>query len=92
KVLSASGGDFSRVQAYLEGHSGAETLLNVPIVAVPTTSGTGSEVTCWATVWDTDAKKKYSLARPNLYPEHAILDPELTLGIPRALTLSTGLD
>ncbi|WP_163208736.1 iron-containing alcohol dehydrogenase, partial [Citrobacter freundii] len=37
KVLSASGGDFSRVQAYLEGHSGAETLLNVPIVAVPTT-------------------------------------------------------
>lgn len=92
KVLSASGGDFSRVQAYLEGRSGAETLLNVPIIAVPTTSGTGSEVTCWATVWDTEAKKKYSLARPNLYPEHAILDPELTLRIPRALTLSTGLD
>lgn len=92
KVLSASGDDFSRVQAYLEGRSGAETLLNVPIIAVPTTSGTGSEVTCWATVWDTEAKRKYSLARPNLYPEHAILDPELTLGIPRALTLSTGLD
>lgn len=92
KVLASSGGDFARVQAYLEGRGGAETLLDLPIIAVPTTSGTGSEVTCWATVWDTEAKKKYSLARPNLYPEHAILDPELTLRVPRALTLSTGLD
>lgn len=92
KVLAASGGDFARVQAYLEGRSGPETLLGIPIIAVPTTSGTGSEVTSWATVWDTDAKKKYSLNRPNLYPRHAILDPELTLRVPRALTLSTGLD
>lgn len=92
KVLAAGGKDFARVQAYLQGEAGADTLLNLPIIAVPTTSGTGSEVTCWATVWDTDAKKKYSLAHENFYPEHAILDPELTLGIPRALTLSTGLD
>ncbi|SFH48741.1 MULTISPECIES: iron-containing alcohol dehydrogenase PsrA [unclassified Ensifer] len=92
KVLAASGKDFARVQAYLQGRAGDDSLLNLPIIAVPTTSGTGSEVTCWATVWDTDAKKKYSLAHESLYPEQAILDPELTLGIPRALTLSTGLD
>ncbi|WP_026363102.1 iron-containing alcohol dehydrogenase PsrA [Methylopila sp. M107] len=92
KVLAATGSDFSRVQAYLEGRAGPETLSSTPIIAVPTTSGTGSEVTCWATVWDTEAKKKYSLARPNLYPECAILDPALTVGVPKSLTLSTGLD
>ena len=92
KVLAASGADFSRVQAFLEGRAGPETLLRLPIIAIPTTAGTGSEVTSWATVWDTDAKKKYSLARPELYPEHAILDPSLTLRVPRALTMSTALD
>ncbi|KQO61169.1 alcohol dehydrogenase [Methylobacterium sp. Leaf87] len=92
KVLAASGDDFSRVQAFLEGRAGSDTLSATPIIAVPTTSGTGSEVTCWATVWDTEAKKKYSLNRPNLYPEHAILDPKTSLAVPRGLTLSTGLD
>jgi phosphonate metabolism-associated iron-containing alcohol dehydrogenase len=92
KVLAAGGSDFGRVQAFLEGRAGLETLSATPIIAVPTTSGTGSEVTCWATVWDTDAKKKYSLNRPNLYPEHAILDPKTSLAVPRNLTLSTGLD
>lgn len=92
KALAAGGSDFSRVQAFLEGRAGPETLSATPIIAVPTTSGTGSEVTSWATVWDTDAKKKYSLNRPNLYPEHAILDPKTSLAVPRGLTLSTGLD
>ncbi|MQW13089.1 iron-containing alcohol dehydrogenase [Sinorhizobium meliloti] len=92
KVLAAAGADFARVQAYLQGETKADQLLRLPIIAVPTTSGTGSEVTCWATVWDIEAKRKYSLAHENYYPEHAILDPELTLGIPRSLTLSTGLD
>jgi phosphonate metabolism-associated iron-containing alcohol dehydrogenase len=49
-------------------------------------------VTSWATVWDTDNKKKYSLARPNLYPECAVIDPRLMLGVPKRLTISTGLD
>jgi phosphonate metabolism-associated iron-containing alcohol dehydrogenase len=59
---------------------------------VPTTAGTGSEVTCWATVWDTHSGKKYSLSRPSLYPKHAVVDPTLMLGKPRQLTISTGLD
>lgn len=92
KVLAAGGSNFSRVQAFLEGRAGPETLQRLPIIAVPTTAGTGSEVTSWATVWDTDAKKKYSLNRPELYPEHAILDPQLTLRVPRGLTMSTALD
>jgi alcohol dehydrogenase len=92
KVLAAAGDDFSRVQDYVEGRRGAEVLRHLPIIAVPTTAGTGSEVTSWATVWDTDNKKKYSLARPNLYPECAVIDPRLMLGVPRGLTISTGLD
>jgi alcohol dehydrogenase len=92
KVLAAAGDDFSRVQDYVEGRSGAEILQHLPIIAVPTTAGTGSEVTSWATVWDTDNKKKYSLARPNLYPECAVIDPRLMLGVPKGLTISTGLD
>jgi alcohol dehydrogenase len=92
KVVAAANGDFTRVRNYVEKGEGADTLGRTPIIAVPTTAGTGSEVTCWATVWDTTNKKKYSLARPELYPEAAILDPELTLGIPKALTISTGLD
>ena len=64
----------------------------LPIIAVPTTAGTGSEVTHWATVWDSAAGRKYSLALPGLYPEAAIIDPALMLSKPRGLTVSTGLD
>lgn len=92
KVIAAAGDDFSRVKNYLEKRTGAEQLRRLPIIAMPTTAGTGSEVTSWATVWDPANKKKYSLARPELYPEHAIVDPTLALGSPRGLTVSTGLD
>ena len=92
KVLSASAGDFERVRRYLVDHEGEESLGSVPIIAIPTTAGTGSEVTCWASVWDTGAGRKYSLSRPDLYPEHALVDPELTVDMPRRLTVSTALD
>jgi alcohol dehydrogenase len=92
KVLAAAAGDFAKVRHYLETGSGGDALAATPIVAVPTTAGTGSEVTSWATVWDTEAKKKYSLARESLYPEAALVDPLLTLKLPRGLTVSTGLD
>jgi len=62
------------------------------IIAIPTTAGTGSEVTMWATVWDMEEKKKYSISHPLLYPEKAILDPELTLTLPEKETIYSGLD
>ncbi len=92
KVFAAAGGDFGRVSTFLETQKGAELLSATPIIAVPTTAGTGSEVTCWGTVWDEATGKKYSLARPDLYPTHAVVDPRLMLGKPRLLTISTGLD
>ena len=92
KVFAAANGDFANVKRFLETKSGAEALSATPIIAVPTTAGTGSEVTCWATVWDRETGRKHSLARPELYPECAVVDPELMLGKPRDLTISTGLD
>jgi phosphonate metabolism-associated iron-containing alcohol dehydrogenase len=92
KVFAAAGGDFGNVKTFLESQKGAEHLSAIPIIAVPTTAGTGSEVTCWGTVWDEANGKKYSLARPNLYPTHAVVDPRLMLGKPLLLTISTGLD
>jgi phosphonate metabolism-associated iron-containing alcohol dehydrogenase len=92
KVFAAAGGDFGKIRTFLESQKGAEQLSAIPIIAVPTTAGTGSEVTCWGTVWDETNGKKYSLARPNLYPTHAVVDPRLMLGKPLLLTISTGLD
>lgn len=63
-----------------------------PIMAIPTTSGTGSEVTSWGTVWDFKNNKKYSIASFSLYPQKAIIDPELTISLSRELTAITGLD
>lgn len=92
KVLAASGGDFARVKRHLTEKAPLDASTFLPIIAVPTTSGTGSEVTSWATVWDSTGNSKYSLAHPRLYPEAAFVDPALTLAAPRALTLATGLD
>jgi alcohol dehydrogenase len=92
KVLAASGGDFERVRSHLVDKRPLDAAGIMPIIAVPTTAGTGSEVTSWATVWDAANESKYSLAHPRLYPETAVLDPALTIGAPRGLTLATGLD
>ncbi|MGH1483869.1 MAG: iron-containing alcohol dehydrogenase PsrA [Geminicoccales bacterium] len=92
KVFAAADGDFANVARYLETGKGEDKLSATPIIAVPTTAGTGSEVTSWATVWKKETSQKYSLARVNLYPELALIDPALMLGKSRELTISTGLD
>ncbi|WP_200876088.1 iron-containing alcohol dehydrogenase PsrA [Ruegeria halocynthiae] len=92
KVFAAANGDFGKVARFLETKTGAEALSSIPVIAVPTTAGTGSEVTCWATVWHERDGEKYSLARPDLYPETALIDPELMVNKPYGLTLATGLD
>ena len=64
----------------------------IPIIAIPTTSGTGSEVTPFATIWDRKARRKRSIEGADILPETAILDPTLTVGLPKDATMSTGLD
>jgi phosphonate metabolism-associated iron-containing alcohol dehydrogenase len=92
KVLAASGGSFETVRKHLIGESPITDASFTPIIAIPSTAGTGSEATSWATVWDAANGQKYSLAHRDLYPEVSIVDPQLALGAPRALTLATGLD
>lgn len=64
----------------------------VEIIAVPTTAGTGSELTQWATIWDYQKNCKYSLDHPALKPDQALILPELTIKADIPLTIATGLD
>ena len=64
----------------------------IPIIAIPTTAGTGAEVTPFATLWDHAQKRKLSLATPIVYPRSAIVDSQLLLGTPRETLISCGLD
>ena len=64
----------------------------LPMVAVPTTAGTGSEVTPFATLWDSASRRKVSVETPHLHPMAAVVDPDLTNTLPWETTLSTGLD
>ena len=65
---------------------------SIPLIAIPTTAGTGSECTKWATIWDFDNKKKYSIDANYLYPTESWLVPELTSTMNEKMTLATGLD
>ena len=64
----------------------------LPFIAVPTTAGTGTEVTRNAVLTSPEARVKVSLRSPLLLARLAVIDPELTVGLPAALTASTGLD
>lgn len=63
-----------------------------PIIAVPTTAGTGSEVGRAAVITDTEHQIKKIIFHPKMLPSRVILDPELTLGLPAKITAATGLD
>ncbi len=65
---------------------------HVGLIAIPTTSGTGSEVTSFAVVNDTEAKVKYPLVSDALTADEAILDAELVKSVPPAITADTGMD
>ena len=62
------------------------------MVAIPTTSGTGSEVTSFAVLTDKKLNKKYPLADYELTPDVAIVDPDLVLSLPKSVTADTGMD
>jgi alcohol dehydrogenase class IV len=65
---------------------------NVKLVTASTTSGTGSEVTPIAVLTDTKAKLKKGVVSPYIVPDVAIVDPQLTVGMPASITASTGMD
>ncbi len=87
-ILLTEGGDL------LEDHQGVY-LLKRPLknlIAIPTTAGTGSEVTFAAVIKDSNQRLKISFISPYLAPNTAILDPNVTISCPPKLTASTGMD
>jgi alcohol dehydrogenase len=94
KVLSVtltSGRERPLHRALRDG-TGQEWGTKVPTFAVPTTAGTGAEVTPFATVWDHTTRTKYSVAAPLVSPEYAILDPRLSVSLSAEQTLYPALD
>jgi alcohol dehydrogenase class IV len=90
-VLITNGGDpldFIEVV----GRGQPITVEPVPLVAVPTTSGTGAEVTANAVLAVPEHAVKASLRHPLMVPRHAVVDPELTLGCPPEVTAAAGMD
>jgi choline dehydrogenase len=88
-VVTTHGGSIAR---YEWGHEPIERRIP-PLVTVPTTAGTGSEVTLWAVVTDPVRGVKFNVGGTALIAAHAaIIDPELMLGMPPAITAATGMD
>lgn len=87
-LLAKAEGD---VLDYLRGLRHVQTP-GIPLVAIPTTAGSGSEVTPYASLTDVEWKKKTSLTSDYLYPRYAILDEALTVTMPPLITAISGMD
>ncbi|MDO4518699.1 MAG: 1-propanol dehydrogenase PduQ [Eubacteriales bacterium] len=92
-VVAVGGGSaIDSSKAIREFASKIDNYGKVGLIAIPTTSGTGSEVTSFAVVNDTEAKIKYPLISDELTADEAILDAELVRSVPPAITADTGMD
>ena len=101
-----SGIDLGKMVAFMAGQSRpvwdfedigdwwtrADAAAIAPIVAVPTTAGTGSEVGRASVITNSDTRMKKIIFHPQILPSVVICDPELTVGMPRHITAGTGLD
>jgi alcohol dehydrogenase len=78
----------------IEDYSGAQTITQdlAPLIAIPTTAGTGSEVTEAIVVLDEETSTKLSFVDFHMMPDLAVLDPELTTGLPPKITAATAMD
>lgn len=94
KAIAALATNQGELLDYLEVIGKGKPLESTPLpfIAIPTTAGTGAEVTRNAVLASPEHRVKASLRSPLLLPKLAVVDPELTLGLPSALTASTGLD
>jgi alcohol dehydrogenase class IV len=104
-VLAIGGGsvlDAAKAMALLQTNDGSirdyldqtrkPARRGLPLIAVPTTAGTGSEVTPFAVITNKEKNAKPAIAYPECFPDHAVVDPALTLSMPKDVAVSTGLD
>lgn len=80
------------VRDYLFGGSKQVTRETMPLVCIPTTAGTGSEMTAASVISNNQDKTKVSVTHENLIPRIALIDPELHMGMPPFITATTGMD
>jgi alcohol dehydrogenase len=94
KALSVAlpGSADERLADLLDAPVSIDGRAKVPLIAVPTTFGTGSEVTPFSTLWDYESQTKRSLYGPCVFPTEAIIDPALAASLPRAQLIHTALD
>jgi len=87
-------GDFAETLADLRAGRAPVMSRTLPLISIPTTAGTGSEVTPWATLWDREAATptKLSLQAESLWSEVALVDPELTMTLSTGVTRASALD
>ena len=104
-IVAVGGGsalDLAKVVATLvpqEGFTsdyftGKKTMMpeTLPFIAVPTTSGSSSEVTPFAPLWDMEAPQKFAITGSHMFPAIALVDPDLALTMPKELAAATGMD
>lgn len=94
KTIAALMTNTNDIMDYLEviGNGVPVSKKSLPFIAVPTTSGTGAEATKNATILSAEHKVKVSIRSPYMLPDVVLLDPQLTLSVPKDVTASTGLD
>lgn len=80
------------IRSYHTGGKAVDANEAIPMIAVTTTSGTASEVTNISVLTDTNLNLKNPMNDPAMYPKIAVIDPELTVSVPKQITASTGLD
>ncbi len=83
-----------RNEGHIRDYSGQNLIANpgVPMIALPTTAGTGSELTIWTVITESDKGVKYGVGSPYVTSTLALCDPELTVTLPPHMTASTGMD
>jgi len=92
KAACAIAGGKDKIEAYHSGKKPVSAAEAIPMLAFSTTSGTASEVTNIYVLTDLAQNLKNPMNDPAMYPKIAVIDPELTLTVPRQVTASTGLD
>ncbi|WP_216367944.1 iron-containing alcohol dehydrogenase family protein [Oceanidesulfovibrio marinus] len=85
-ILMTNEGSIAKYEKEQPANAGA------PIIAVPTTAGTASEITRFTVITDPEARIKMLITFPGIIPRVAVLDPELTVSMPPAITAATGMD